>query len=675
MRRMIGWLALVLSLLLAILPAAAAERIEDYRADIMLQPDGTLRVREVIRAVSEGDQIRRGIYRDFPLTMLDKDDRRVQVDFNLISVRRDGKDEPYHTERGDGGIRIYSGDKDVLLPSGPHVFEFTYETGRQIRFFEDHDEIYWNVTGNGWIFPILKASATVTLPNGAIARDAKAFTGSYGAAGSDARITRAGDTVSVSTTRPLGPREGLTLVVAFDKGVVAAPDDATRARWWLRDHAGLIVAGLGLAIVTVYYLWMWARVGRDPPAGVVVPRWDAPEGASPALVNYIDGRGFADGGWTAFSAAALHLAVRGQVVLEDLKERLVIRRIGTRVENDAEGKSAEPAVADPWGKRSGTSKTSGRRDAPPLGAGEAALLGSVDQAGGALVVDRAHGPAVQLAGSAFRTAMEREHRGKYYRANTGFIVGGVGLSLLVLLAIMVFGGLGEDIVPLVIIPVVAGIFLPGLATAFVKSRRRERSLASRIARILVLAFIGFVAVSILLSLFATVVTQALEHHELPMLFAIGAIVLVNALFFFLMGAPTPLGATMTAGIEGLRQYLILAEQERLNLVGAPQMSPAHYETLLPYAVALGVEKPWSQAFETWLASAGAAVAAAAYQPAWYHGSQGPGGFSDRMSRFPGEMASTIAASLPPPPKSSSSGFSSGGGFSGGGGGGGGGGGW
>lgn len=103
--------------------------------------------------------------------------------------------------------------------------------------------------------------------------------------------------------------------------------------------------------------------------------------------------------------------------------------------------------------------------------------------------------------------------------------------------------------------------------------------------------------------------------------------------------------------------------------GAPQMSPQHFEKLLPYAVALGVEKPWSQAFETWLADAQAGE----YSPGWYSGNYN--NFSGRIGGFSTSMASTIASTIPAPVSSSSSSFSSGGGSSGSGGGGGGGGGW
>lgn len=116
----------------------------------------------------------------------------------------------------------------------------------------------------------------------------------------------------------------------------------------------------------------------------------------------------------------------------------------------------------------------------------------------------------------------------------------------------------------------------------------------------------------------------------------------------------------------------------MNMPGAPEMSPQHYETLLPYAVALGVEKPWSTSFQKWLAAAvaaGAASAVAYHGPGWYHGRRDflIDDLGSTMGGLSSDMSESFTASLPTP-KSSSSGFS-GGGSSGGGGGGGGGGGW
>ena len=102
-------------------------------------------------------------------------------------------------------------------------------------------------------------------------------------------------------------------------------------------------------------------------------------------------------------------------------------------------------------------------------------------------------------------------------------------------------------------------------------------------------------------------------RQLVMTTIIG-IAILNILFFFLLGAPTAIGRKMMNGIEGLKTYINLAEKDRLNLAGVPQMTPEHFEKVLPYAVALRLEKPWTKAFETWLASAIAAVSAPALNP-------------------------------------------------------------
>ncbi len=81
------------------------------------------------------------------------------------SATRDGQDEPWRTEPFGNGVRVYLGSASVMLPHGEHTYELVYRTDRQMGFFADHDELYWNVTGNGWDFPIDRATARVVLPD------------------------------------------------------------------------------------------------------------------------------------------------------------------------------------------------------------------------------------------------------------------------------------------------------------------------------------------------------------------------------------------------------------------------------------------------------------------------------------------------------------------------------
>ena len=648
MTRLCGFF-LALCLLLCATAVTAAEIITNFDQAIALHRDGSMRVVETISVNAEGRDIRRGIFRDFPLTMTDANGREIEVDFKVVSVERDGQPEDWRSERIQGGERIYIGNADRILNPGSHVFRITYDTDRQIRYFDDHEELYWNVTGNGWLFPIINAKATVTLPDGVEPQQLAFFTGPLGATGKNASASAQGNIVTFVTARPLGVAEGLTIAVKLAKGTITPPSASQQWSWFFRDHLDSSIAIGGLIVLFIYYMRSWVRVGRDPPPGVMVPRWDPPDGVSPALVNYIDNRGFSGAGWTALSATAIDLAVRGYVVLDDLKEKVVIR---------------------PTGKAAGSN----------LGGGEKVLMQAVGPFS-PLVIDKENGEAVQRLGSKFRSAIERDHRDEYYKANALYIIVGIALSVLILACIIIFGRLHENAVPLILAPGFLSIFVTIFASMIGRRfRRHNAGLGQRIISVLISVFFGFILVSFLVNAVGPALVPLWEAGELPLTAGIVGIFALNVVFYFLMGAPTPLGRKMMDGIAGLRQYLTLAERDRMNMQGAPQMSPQHFEKLLPYAVALGVEKPWSSAFETWLATAAGATVAAAYAPLWYSGNFNPGNIGGTIGDFSSSMASTIASTIPAPVSSSSSAFSGGGGgggggSSGGGGGGGGGGGW
>jgi uncharacterized membrane protein YgcG len=627
-------------------PARAAEEILLFQSDIAIGQDGVLTVTETIRVNSEGQQIRRGIFRDFPNTVQDARGRIRKNSFDLISVLRDGEPEGYRIERAATFLRIYIGKEDLFLEPGVHSYRIAYRTDRQVRQFDTQDELFWNVTGTEWQFPIEQARAQVSLPGDAVSVGTTYFTGPVGSRDKKARATLAdgGHRVLFETTAPLGPREGLTIGVKFAKGSIAPPTGTQRLRWFLRDNAAALFSVGGLAVVLLYYLWAWGKVGRDPPKGVAVPRWDLPDGVSPALAHYIRNKGFQDNGFPAISAAALSLAVKGYATLDRTGADLSIRQTGRS-----------------W---------SGSQ----LPAGEAALMGAIAGYGGSLVVTKANGEKVQSLASRFRTAMEAEHRSVYYRFNRAWIAVGVLLSILAAIAVVVWGGVADGTLAILVPGLLFGAVVTAMAVGVGKGART--GLAGKL-QLVILAFIAGAIITNSGILTASGILSGVPQ-SLPLM-ALATLLMVNVLFFFLMGAPTPLGRRRMDEIEGLRTYLKVAEEQRMNLAGAPEMSPRHYETLLPYAVALGVEKPWSKAFQKWLAAAvaaGAASAAAYHGPSWYQarGDLQIDDIGSTMGSLASDLSKSFTASLPTP-QSSSSGFSSGGGFSGGGGGGGGGGGW
>ncbi|HYI49191.1 MAG TPA: DUF2207 domain-containing protein [Allosphingosinicella sp.] len=203
--------------------SASRERILSYSSDIQIGRDAALDVTETIRIAARGDEFRHGIYRDFP-TRARRSGGIAEAGFEVAGVTRDGRPEPWRRERIDGGVRIRIGDANVFLRPGTHTYRIRYRTTRQIGFLEDRDELYWNVTGNDWAFAIDHAEARVRLPARVRFGSRSVYTGARGSSQADARVTteRPGD-IRIATTRRLEPGEGLTIAIAWRKGVVRPP--------------------------------------------------------------------------------------------------------------------------------------------------------------------------------------------------------------------------------------------------------------------------------------------------------------------------------------------------------------------------------------------------------------------------------------------------------------------
>jgi hypothetical protein len=322
---------LALSLIVVLVGEARAdERIHYYHSDIQVLKDGSLIVTETITVNAEGRKIRRGIYRDFPIAYTSRFMVPIKLPFHVVSVKRDGKTEPFHSEEESNSVRVYAGREDYLLPPGKYTYEITYTTNFQLGFFDTHDELYWNVTGNGWDFPIDQASAGVFLPD-EVPRDRITHEGYTGPQGSSATnltssVNRFTGVVEFTTTRSLGPREGLTLVVGFPKGYVRESTAAAKSEIYLQADRTLKAVLAGLLVVLAYYLIAWFFVGRDPRSDVIYPSFEPPLELPPACLRYLWRMAYDK---KCFAAALINMAVKRQIVIEEEDGEFTLRRVET----------------------------------------------------------------------------------------------------------------------------------------------------------------------------------------------------------------------------------------------------------------------------------------------------------------------------------------------------------
>ncbi|MGE5535455.1 MAG: DUF2207 domain-containing protein [Acidobacteriota bacterium] len=630
--------------------ASAAEVIQFFDSRVQVAKDGELTVTETIRVHAEGVQMKHGIYRDFPTTFKDAAGVLREVTFSVLGVTRDGHSEPYFLGGAHNFTRIYAGNKDALLPHGDHIYVIRYQTGRQIRWFDGKPELNWNVTGNFWNFPILEAHYRLELASGQKPLRWTAYSGRLGAHGTNWRGGIGTDGVlRVSTVRPLAAGEGLTVFAALPGAAVDPPSEATLFYYRLFDNRRWIFAGIGFAIVFAFYLAAWNAVGRDPKRGTIIPLFHPPEGISPALANYIRDWGFGREKWRAFTAAALSLAVRGLIRLDRSGDALILKTTGRQAD----------------------------KDLPP---GEGAILKWVSERGGSATIDRAHGKAVAEVGDKFTAAIEAESRNRFFRRNLGYVLAGVAMTAAVIFVVVNYGGLQEEDLAVLFAICFGAIFVGMFAVPIVLSLFGGGSGARAWARRGITLFAGAI---ILLTVFSMAHTMLPHGLNLPAIVSfladysfsfvlVIAFAALNGAFLFLMRAPTALGRPIMDKLAGFRLYLETAEKDRLNLQ-APEITADRFEALLPYAVALDVEKPWARAFAAALRRANPddADPMRNYQPAWSSGGGWSGhDFGSAVSSSISSVSDAFAAAGP-----SSSGSGGGGGGSGGGGGGGGGGGW
>ena len=617
----------------------AGERITEFNSVVDVLESGQLVVEETITVVSEKERIRHGIYRDFPTDYIDSSGKNHIVDFSVVSVERDNREESFHTKKTGNGVRVYMGSKNVLLPSGVHTYTLRYKTDRQIGFFDDHDELYWNVTGNGWIFPIKQASVTISIPAPGGIRNFEMYTGAAGARDSYGKLVRqSSDSITLATTAPLPPQSGFTVVVSWPKGLVKNPGALQRFLWSFRDSLFLILAVLGTILLFVYYFINWQRVGRDPKPGTIIPRFKPPADLSPAAARYVLKMSYDK---KALAALLVNMAVKGVVKIEQQKKEYTLFLL--------------------------------TRETARLSPGEQVVRNALFGGSKKIRLVRKNNESIQKAIVGLQKILRRDVANIYFKLNRTVLIPGIILTIGIIICVVLAS---QDVSAAATITLWITMWSVGVTLLFYQMiekwraalRRGSGILPKLSALIVTLFFLPFFGGW---CLGASVLYKSVP---LPGIFIFCFLFILTIAFAYLIKAFTIPGRKILDELEGLKMYLTLAEKDRLNLLNPPEKTPELFEKLLPWALVLDVEQQWCDQFSEIFTRMNKQEHSH-YQPMWYSSSYGftANSFSSSLGDT---LASTISASSVAP--GSSSGFSSGGGgggFSGGGGGGGGGGGW
>ncbi|MCF6318009.1 MAG: DUF2207 domain-containing protein [Proteobacteria bacterium] len=615
---------LFLLMLLSCNISIASERILDFNSKINILDNGDILVLETIKVNVENRSIRHGIYRDSPTVYLGAFLSNQKFNVTIIDVKLDGNKVDFIKERLLNGIRIKIGSKNYYVSKGIHTYSIEYIAEQQAKSFADSEGLYWNVTGSGWIFPIERVSVDIYLPDHQQFSflTNEAWTGKQGSTSQNFISKTNNNSIHFETTRGLSSYEGLTIQTTWNKGAITNPKNQT---WqFIKNNVFWLLSIIMLLLYPLYFYNTWKKVGIDPPKDPVFPIFEPPNNISPAAMRFVrekyhDSKGF--------SIAIMSLAAKNHITIEQSS------------------------------KKKFTLTKQHKKSESTLSKGEKAIFGYLFDKQKTVVISDKYNSRIKVAMGLLELTITNEHQEAFYKDNGKVWMIGVAISLIVLLFTWGhFFNLSSYAQSSLIMP--AGAILASSFILYFAKKPYQKILA--------------VVIPVGIIIFA-MISQA-DKVYMAYLVIIICIIMINALFYHLIQAPTVFGQKLLSKIDGFRLYLNTAEQDRLDLMHPPEMTPKLFEKYLPYALALGVDNRWSEQFNNAMQAQGKEMGG--YHPNWYIGNNySRFNFATTASSIGAGLASsTIAAATPPAPSGGSGGFG-GGGFSGGGGGGGGGGGW
>ena len=306
-------------------PVCAADfTINRFHSDLTVDEDSSLMVKETIEVLFH--QSRHGIYRDIPFRYTDERGNTIKTPLDVLSVTDgSGNSLKYKTAKKGNVVNIRIGDAHTYV-NGNQTYVITYQVENAILFFDDHDELYWNVTGNYWWAPIRAASANVTLAvkNKSENLWAACYTGSVGSTASACGYETSQNSGEFFTKSGLGPREGFTIAFGWSKGLVSPPSSWKKFLWALdiRENWIFILPVFSL----IFMINRWNRRGRDPKVREAVtvmyqpPQYNGkpltPAEAGTLIDEKLDPRDI--------TSTIVGLAVKGYMKIEEQKDKGLI---------------------------------------------------------------------------------------------------------------------------------------------------------------------------------------------------------------------------------------------------------------------------------------------------------------------------------------------------------------
>ena len=266
------YLVIFFSLFFWLAPIVSAESVLNFQADYWIQENGTIKVKEQIEY--DFSVARHGIYRTIPYLKTNSQGKQFKLELTDFKVN-----QPFSTSVENNQVKLKIGEANrTIVGQQTYIIEYLVKGG--LTYFSDHDELYWNITGNDWEVPILKTSANIYLPTAIESNQIKlqCYTGLKGSTETLCNQNYQNNQAVFQSQLPLSPGSGLTIVFSFPKGLVAVLEPTPYTPFWQTAFGKILTLILAISFLLVIVFWYlvypvwiiikWFRVGRDPVATV-----------------------------------------------------------------------------------------------------------------------------------------------------------------------------------------------------------------------------------------------------------------------------------------------------------------------------------------------------------------------------------------------------------------------
>lgn len=557
--------------------AASPVEIRSLVSTVTVFASGSLAVREQLTLVTAGKTISRILSQDVREV---RRGSRATPSWRVQRASIDGKQVSWRLSSPSPSRLMLDIGGDVT--PGLHTLDLTFITDRFVAADTTRVNLDWDATG-AWNAPVAQAVVVVTPPPGAeraLAGAGASLQSAVGRIGSVPAVEDMDGGITIRADRQLSVGEHLVVHAAWPGGFVHVPTGGMRIDWFVRDWGGVVMGLLGLLVLAGYFQSAWNAVGRDPPQTAIIPRFDPPEGMSPAAVRYIHRMAFDS---TAFAANLLDMGSRSAVTVTQERGTTVLRRTGTSAET-----------------------------LPPDERVMAECLFGASH--GVLTITQYAQSSLQSAQTALRTYLDAHFCTEYFGLHRRETLVGIGISFvtavvagmaqattrasalayLFLLAWLSIWSAGVGFVWSSLVktwktPPVAHRVAPtsflGALTIGMATTTQEK--AQRASTSMALYFSGFWFVGA--GMFFRVAT-------VPVAVLVVAMAVLDVIYGHLMPSWTLRGRQAVDEADGFALYLKVAEKQRMHWFHPPEKTPELLERYLPYALALGVQQEWAEQF-------------------------------------------------------------------------------